>query len=339
MPVNLMRKKRKNNREKNENADSIYINARKIIAMSKFYIGISGWRYAPWRNNFYPRGLVQKKELYFASRSVNSIEINGSFYALQTPERYDSWYNDTPDNFVFSVKAPRYISHIRRLNDVEEPIADFFASGVLGLKEKLGVILWQFPPSFKFNEEQFQNFLQLLPQTTFEALKNTRKYHPDFELPKGLTKNSRVRHAVEIRNQTFVNETFVKMLRRHNVAFVIADTAGHWPYAEDITSDFVYIRLHGDTELYRSGYSKGAIEHWYKRIKSWSRGSHPKDAKLIAKKVRLHDSLDIFCYFDNTDKLWAPQDARQLSALLGIDKALEKQGDLLENLATESKAS
>lgn len=307
--------------------------------MSEFHIGISGWRYAPWRNNFYPKGLVQRKELYFASRSINSIEINGSFYALQTPERYAGWYADTPASFVFSVKAPRYITHIRRLNNVEEPIANFFASGLLQLKEKLGAILWQFPPTFTFNEEQFHQFLQLLPKTTGEALKSTRKYHPDFELPAHSAKTTRLRHAVEIRNESFVDSKFIKLLRKYNVAFVIADTAGRWPYAEDITSDFVYMRLHGDAELYRSGYSKSAIEHWYKRIKAWSRGSHPKDAKLIGKRVRLHESLDVFCYFDNTDKLWAPQDARQLSALLGIDKGLEEQGDLFAELESERKVS
>lgn len=302
--------------------------------MSNFHIGISGWRYAPWRNNFYPKGLVQKKELYFASRSVNSIEINGSFYALQTPERYAGWYADTPDKFIFSVKAPRYITHIRRLNDVEEPIANFFASGIFELKEKLGAILWQFPPSFKFNEEQFHEFLTLLPQTAADAQQNTRKYHPDFQLPSHFIKNSKLRHAVEIRNETFINETFIALLRKYHIAFVIADTAGRWPYAEDITSDFVYIRLHGDTELYRSGYSDAAIEHWYKRITSWSQGSQPRDAKLIAKRTKLPSSLNVFCYFDNTDKLWAPQDARQLSHLLGIDKDLQQADDLLRDIAS-----
>lgn len=302
--------------------------------MSNFFIGISGWRYAPWRKNFYPVGLVQKKELYFASRSVNSIEINGSFYALQTPERYAGWYADTPEHFVFSVKAPRYITHIRRLDDVAEPIANFFASGIFELKEKLGAILWQFPPSFKFNEGQFEEFLNLLPKTTTEAAKDTAKFHPDFKLPDNTPRNYRLRHAVEIRNQSFVDPAFIKLLRRHNVALVIADSAQRWPYAEDVTSDFVYMRLHGDTELYQSGYSKAAIEHWYKRIKAWSRGSYPKDAKLIGKRVRLHESLDVFCYFDNTDKLWAPQDARQLSALLGIDHNLQKSEDLLEDIAS-----
>jgi len=302
--------------------------------MSRFHIGISGWRYAPWRNNFYPKGLVQKKELYFASRSVNSIEINGSFYALQTPERYTGWYADTPEKFIFSVKAPRYITHIRRLNDVEEPIANFFASGIFELKEKLGAILWQFPPSFKFNDEQFHEFLRLLPQTAADAQHNTRKYHPDFKLPSHFIKNSKLRHAVEIRNETFINETFIALLRKYHIAFVIADTAGRWPYAEDITSDFVYMRLHGDTELYRSGYSDAAIEHWYKRIISWSQGSQPRDAKLIAKRTKLPSSLHVFCYFDNTDKLWAPQDARQLSHLLGVDKDLQQADDLLRDIAS-----
>lgn len=302
--------------------------------MNKFHIGISGWRYAPWRNNFYPKGLVQKKELYFASRSVTSIEINGSFYALQTPERYASWYVDTPDNFVFSVKAPRYITHIRRLNDVEEPIANFFASGIFELKEKLGAILWQFPPSFKFNEQQFHEFLTLLPATAANAQKNTQKYHPHFSLPNHFAKSAKLRHAVEIRNETFINETFIALLRKYHVAFVIADTAGRWPYAEDITSDFVYMRLHGDTELYNSGYSKEAIERWYTRIKSWSKGVQPRDAKLIAKRSKLKNSLDVFCYFDNTDKLWAPKDARELSVLLGVDKELKKPEDLLRDLAS-----
>ena len=301
--------------------------------MTKFHIGISGWRYAPWRNNFYPKGLVQKKELYFASRSVNSIEINGSFYALQTPERYASWNEDTPDNFIFCVKAPRYITHIKRLNDVEEPIANFFASGIFELKAKLGAILWQFPPSFKFDEEQFTRFLRLLPQTVSDAQQATRKYHPDFSVPNQVKQNKKVRHAVEIRNESFAQERFISLLREYNVAFVIADTAGRWPYAEDITSDFVYMRLHGDAELYRSGYSKAAIQHWFSRIKSWSKGVQPRDAKLIAKRSKLNNSLEVFCYFDNTDKLWAPQDARQLSVLLGIDKDFQDADDLLKDIA------
>jgi uncharacterized protein YecE (DUF72 family) len=302
--------------------------------MGNFYIGISGWRYAPWRNNFYPKGLNQKKELYFASRSVNSIEINGSFYALQTPERYVNWYADTPEEFVFSVKAPRYITHIRRLNDVEEPIANFFASGLLELMEKLGPILWQFPPTFKFNEEQFEIFLSLLPGSFEDAIRLIKKYHPDFKFSATQFLSKKLRHSVEIRNNSFVDERFIELLRKYKVAYVIADTAGRWPFAEDITSNFVYIRLHGDTELYNSGYSARALEHWHKRIKSWSKGIQPKDAKLIGKREKTAESLDIYCYFDNTDKLWAPKDARTLLTLLGQEKKLRDSSDLLDAIAS-----
>lgn len=302
--------------------------------MSDFRIGISGWRYAPWRNNFYPKGLVQKKELFFASRSVNSIEINGSFYALQTPDRYRNWYAETPDDFIFSVKAPRYITHIKRLNDVEEPIANFFASGVLTLQEKLGPILWQFPPSFKFDKKLFSQFLELLPHKVKAAATLTKKFHPDFATPKDMQLNQRIRHSVEIRNRSFVSEDFIDLLRQFNVALVVADSAGRFPFAEDITSDFVYMRLHGDKELYRSGYSDAAIHHWFTRIKSWSQGIQPRDAELIGKRSHAPESLDIYCYFDNTDKLWAPKDARRLLHLLGKDEQLIDEAELLELAAS-----
>ena len=290
-------------------------------------VGISGWRYIPWRSSFYPKGLRQKDELHFASRAVNSIEINGSFYALQTPERYAEWYADTPDNFIFSVKAPRFITHIKRLREVEIPIANFFASGILQLKEKLGPILWQFPPTFKFEPNQFKHFLQLLPMDTLAAHKLAKSCDnnidtPDLEKPK----KRPLRHAVEIRNDSFKNEQFIELLSQFEVALVIADTAGRWPQMEDITSDFIYMRLHGDSELYRSGYSDAALEYWYKRIQKWSQGKQPGDAKLTSShKPKSQSSRDIFCYFDNTDKLWAPYDARKILAKF----------DLLADLETE----
>lgn len=306
--------------------------------MSEFRIGISGWRYAPWRKQFYPEGLTQKNELYFASRAVNSIEINGSFYALQTPTRYQGWHDDTPDDFVFSVKAPRFITHIKRLNDVEHPIANFFASGVLNLRKKLGPILWQFPPSFKFDSALFAEFLQLLPGTTKAATESVRKYHPEFEPP--LKRSSRLRHCVEIRNKSFVDPVFSDMLKKFNVALVVADSAGRWPYLEEITSDFVYMRLHGDAELYRSGYSDAALQRWFEGMLLWADGKQPADAQRIAdssdsnagsKSPQQSESRDIFCYFDNTDKLWAPYDARKILAKLDLIKDLPAEpGKLLE---------
>lgn len=307
--------------------------------MSEYRIGISGWRYAPWRNYFYPKGLVQKKELYFASRSVNTIEINGSFYGLQTPKSYANWYKDTPENFIFSVKAYRQITHFNRLNDIEEPLANFFSSGLLELKEKLGPILWQFPPSFKFNPDKFSAFLKLLPHNTSQAIKFVQTIKPDILWPDGLKHRQRIHHCVEIRNQSFMNTEFIELLRQHNVAFVIADTAKRWPYAEDITSDFIYMRLHGDTELYKSGYSDEAIERWYHRIKTWSKGNQPQDAKLITPKTDDHQERDVFCYFDNTDKMWAPFDARKILEKLGLIHALTTEpGKLPEELMKRKRA-
>lgn len=294
--------------------------------MATIHIGISGWRYAPWRGDFYPKGLAQKRELQFASRAVNSIEINGSFYALQRPERYAQWYAETPDDFVFSVKAPRFITHVRRLREIEKPLANFFASGVLELKEKLGPILWQFPPNFKFDAERFDQFLAQLPHDTQAAAALARQH--DSHLPGHASikawRKKPLRHAVEIRHESFIDPEFVRLLKRHNTALVVADTAGKWPYREDITSDFVYLRLHGAEELYASGYSEQALKRWAERIDGWHHGKQPEDAHLIAPRLkpRTRKSREVFCYFDNDIKVRAPYDARNLLQRFDLDKDL-----------------
>ncbi len=300
--------------------------------MAAIRIGISGWRYAPWRGDFYPQGLAQKDELRFASRAVNSIEINGSFYSLQTPERYANWYTDTPQGFLFSVKAPRFITHVRRLKDVEKPVANFLASGVLRLREKLGPILWQFPPSFRFVPETFGAFLDLLPHDTASALETARGCDARMEGRSHLEidGNRRLRHAVEIRNQSFVDPAFVAMLREHQVALVVADTAGKWPYREDLTSDFVYIRLHGAEELYTSGYTPEALDRWCERIRTWQHGGQPDDAQLIVPGPAEPIPRQVYCYFDNDVKVRAPYDARELLRRLGLDRGLETVPGRLE---------
>jgi len=310
--------------------------------MSEIRVGISGWRYIPWRGSFYPEKLVQRKELYYASRTINTIEINGSFYALQTPERYRDWHDDTPDDFIFSVKGPRYITHIKRLRDVEIPIANFFASGVLELDKKLGPILWQFPPTFKFDEAQFRNFLQLLPLNTDEARECAKDADSKHTPIKRIT-NRPLRYSIEIRNESFRTPEFIDLLREFKVALVCADTAGRWPQMEDITGDFIYMRLHGDVELYKSGYSPKALDYWFKRIKTWSEGKEPRDAKLIAKHDAHHQKpRDVFCYFDNTDKLWAPYDARKILEKFDLTKHLEETpGELSDTMmksATRKKS-
>jgi uncharacterized protein YecE (DUF72 family) len=280
-----------------------------------YHIGISGWRYEPWRKVFYPKKLAQDRELWYASRQVNSIEINGSFYALQRPTSYQAWYEQTPDNFVFSVKANRYITHIRRLRDIKSPIANFFGSGLLHLKEKLGPILWQFPPNFVCDLEVFERFLKLLPRTHSEAVRSMRnadRVKPSFPIEAKKSKQV-IRHAVEIRHYSFENPEFIELLRKHNVALVFADTAGRWPYIEDVTADFVYLRLHGEEEIYTSGYGDASLDFWSERINKWSHGSEPDNAMSITdERPPQRSSRPVFCYFDNDVKVYAPFDAQGL---------------------------
>lgn len=283
-------------------------------------VGISGWTYAPWRGVFYPKGLPQKRELEFASRQVNSIEINGSFYSLQRPRSYRVWYEATPADFMFSVKASRFITHIRRLKDLSDALPNFFASGLLRLEEKLGPILWQLPPSFQYDAERLESFFDGLPFTMREAAKLARKH-------KGMAKDRvwttvdadrPLRHALEVRHASFERDEFVELLRKHNIALVIADTAGKWPFIEDVTADFLYIRLHGDEELYASGYSRDALKRWFGKIRTWTSGGTPSRAKLIGKLIRSRRARSAFVYFDNDVKVHAPRDAIELSRLLKL---------------------
>jgi uncharacterized protein YecE (DUF72 family) len=290
--------------------------------LAKIRIGISGWRYGPWRGVFYPPGLPHRRELEHASRTLPTIEINGSFYSLQRPESYRQWYADTPARFIFSLKGGRYITHMKRLRDIEAPLANYFASGVLALREKLGPVLWQFPPQFRFNPPVFEHFLQLLPRHTGEALSLARRRDSRMKGRAALSidKERELRHAVEIRNETFLVKSFIDLLRRYHVALVVADTAGKWPYREDVTADFMYLRLHGDTELYSSSYSDSALARWAQRIEAWSNGTQPDDAQLISdKRPRKRKSRDVYCYFDNDAKVHAPFDAQRLIRQLKLD--------------------
>ena len=284
-------------------------------------IGISGWRYPPWRGVFYPTGLPQRRELEFAARCFGSIEINGSFYSLQTPASYAAWHDATPPAFVFSVKGPRYLTHMLRLRDVDKALANFLASGVLRLGRKLGPILWQLPPTLRYEPDQIETFLSRLPLDTAQALATARRR--DIARMRGrsalaIDRKRRLRHAVEVRHDSFCDPAFLAQLRRHGVAWVVADTAGKWPYAEDVTSDFVYIRLHGDTELYASGYGPAATAHWAQRIRQWADGGESADATRIDGPAARRRRRDVYCYFDNDAKVHAPFDALALIGKLGI---------------------
>jgi uncharacterized protein YecE (DUF72 family) len=277
-------------------------------------IGISGWRYKPWRGSFYPPRLVQKKELAYASGVFDSIEINGTFYSLQRPESFARWAAETPDNFMFAVKAPRYITHIRRLKEVATPLANFWASGILRLGTKLGPILWQFPPNFRFDRKQIEDFFKMLPQDLKSASSLARRC--DKRIIKKPALNAAaggpLRHAMEIRHVSFATPEFIKLLRAHNVALVCADTV-EWPRLMDVTADFVYCRLHGSEELYVSGYDDKALDAWAARVAAWARGGEPVDAeRVLQRNAPKKRARDVYVYFDNDAKVRAPVDARNL---------------------------
>lgn len=284
-----------------------------MITMSMVEVGISGWSYKGWRGTFYPEKLSPRKELEYASHELPTIEVNGTFYALQRPSTYEHWYQTTPDGFVFSVKANRYITHVKRLREIETPMSNFFSSGVLALKEKLGPILWQFPPGLVFDPDRFEHFLKLLPHDFVSAA----RLGYQTELPPERTYlktgiNYRIRHAIEVRNMSFYNPCFVELLRAHNVAIVFADTAGKWPYIEDITADFIYVRLHGDRELYVSGYDNKTLYFWARRISYWKKGLSAPDQFNITDEPVPVTERDVYVYFDNDAKVRSPVDAKEL---------------------------
>jgi uncharacterized protein YecE (DUF72 family) len=263
------------------------------------WIGISGWIYQPWRGEFYPKGLPHRQELSYAASRLSSIEINGSFYALQRPSSYHRWAAETPPGFVFSVKGGRFITHMKKLRDVRTPLANFFASGVLALQDKLGPLLWQLPPSLPFDADRLADFFMGLPRSTGEAAYLARRH--DERLAgrawTGVLADRPLRHAVEIRHDSYRTPAFVQLLRELGIALVVADTAGRWPQLFDVTADFVYVRLHGAQELYVSGYDEADLAVWTDRIVNWT-----------------SSGLDVFVYFDNDVKVRAPYDAQALQA-------------------------
>jgi len=277
-------------------------------------VGISGWKYEGWQGTFYPKGLAQRRELEFAGQHFNSIEINGTFYSMQKPKSFQQWSEETPDDFVFSVKGSQFITHVRQLQNVEGPLANFLAQGLLRLGRKLGPILWQLPPSFKYDAQRLQDFFSLLPRTHKQAAVYARQrdewmagrswLEVEEDLP--------LRHAVEVRHKSFAIPEYIELLRKHEIAIVVADTP-QWPRLFDITADFVYCRLHGSEKLYVSGYDEPAIEAWAKRIVAWSNGGEVTDGDHASKEPGPKlATRDVFVYFDNDAKVRAPFDAMSL---------------------------
>lgn len=302
------------------------------VARGNILVGISGWSYAPWRGNFFPNGLPQKLELAFAARRFGALEVNGTFYSLQRPSTFTSWYNQTPPGFMFALKGGRFITHMRKLREPLASLANFFASGPLCLREKLGPILWQFPPQFHFNADRFRAFFDLLPRDTIEVARLARKHDDRIKGRVFLEADvcRPVRHAVEFRHDSFLNDRFLSMLRDYGISLVVADVAGRFPTAHDVTADFVYVRLHGSRRLYVSGYTPREIEAWARRIETWREGAEPEDVRRIGTpSPRQARGRDVYVFFDNTDvKLRAPIDARRMADRLGVGPGVSTRATL-----------
>ncbi len=298
--------------------------------MAEIRVGISGWNYPPWRGNFYPTGLPHKLELAYASRRFNALEVNGTFYSLKTPANFQSWYDAAPPGFVFALKGGRFVTHFRKLIEPRQPLANFFASGVLALREKLGPILWQFPPTMPFHEDRFQAFFELLPRDTIRLARLAKEHAPFLKGRVILEPDAMrpVRHAVEFRHESFRTDRFTELLRKHRIALVIADVASKFPTAQDVTADWIYARLHGSRQLYVSGYGPREIEAWADRFRIWRDGKLPHHGALIGPPADIRPAgRDVYVFFDNTDiKLRAPVDARRLARTLGVaPRATQRQ--------------
>jgi len=268
-------------------------------------IGISGYDYKPWRGRFYPEDLPAKRWLEYASRKFDSIELNGTFYSLKSPSVFERWVSEVPDDFVFAVKGGRFITHNLKLRNAERSLGNFFASGVLALGRKTGPFLWQLPSTYRFDAERMDSFMRMLPRTSREA-EAVALQHDD-RLRRGALVDAAARvsyrHAFEVRHPSYFHEEFYAILRERKCGFVIADTAGKFPYAEEVTADFVYVRLHGSVELYASGYSDAELDEWARKIVGWR--DDPAGGR------------DVYVYFDNDAKVHAPFDAMRLAERVG----------------------
>ena len=263
--------------------------------------GTAGWVFEPWRGTFFPRGLVQKKELAYASARLGSIEINATFRANQKPESFLKWAGETPERFVFSVNGPQLVTHIKRLRNCETELANFFASGPLALGARLGPFVWQLPPNLVFDAEVLETFLYMLPRTAEELVALAGKSDQRLKSQPYLETAGigPIRHAIELRNSSFDRPEVTALLSRHNVARVIADTLDNPD--RTLTADFAYCRLQGPARADAQGYGEADIAAWADMCRQWS------DA-----------GKDVFAYFVQEDKLHAPANAIALRQALGI---------------------
>lgn len=282
-------------------------------------IGISGWRYPGWRGEFYPDGLPQRAEMEYACSRFPTVEINGTFYSLQRRAYFEAWRGAVASDFVFAVKGSRFITHMKQLNEPRQALANFFGQGLLAFGDRLGPILWQFSERFRFRPDRMEPFLDLLPADHAAAARLARAHDDRTKDPATEPRTEGpLRHAIEVRNETFLVPQFVDMVRDRGIAIVVSHSPGVYPIIEEPTTDFMYLRLHGAERMYYGSYPDEALDDWAARITSWASGSEPTRSHRITSRTDSAGAIrDVYVYFDNDEKTKAPFDARRLMERLG----------------------
>lgn len=286
--------------------------------MAKIRVGVSGWSYEQWRDRFYPEALPQKDRLHWISRRFDATEINASFYSLRKASSYRAWRDAAPRDHRFAVKGSRYVTHAKKLRDPRAGLANFFASGVLELGERLAPFLWQLPANLGFDAERLERFLETLPRDTDEAGElasehDDRVAEPVTRSPDG---THRLRHALEVRHESYLEPQALRILKRRGIALVFSH-GDQWSYAEDVTAGFVYLRLHGPDELYASPYSDDELRVWADRVHAWQSADEPPDAHRATRVVApTRKGRDVYVFFDNDAEAYAPHNALRLRELL-----------------------
>ncbi len=284
--------------------------------MGRIRIGVSGWNYDGWRGSFYPPDLPRRAELRYAAARFDTLEVNATFYRLTSPKRCRRWRDAVPAEVVLAVKGSRFITHNKKLADTGPALANFFASGILALGTTLGPILWQLPEQLHFDAARVEGFLAALPHDTDAAAALARGHDERVEDPAYGGENHRLRHVLEVRHDSYLCEEMVAIARRHGVALA-ASHARAWPYTEEVTAGFVYVRLHGPGELYASSYGEQELRNWAQRLHHWRSADQPADAHTITDRAPpQRQERDVYVYFDNDAAGYAPRNAARLREMV-----------------------
>ncbi|WP_420995225.1 DUF72 domain-containing protein [Cupriavidus sp. 30B13] len=277
-------------------------------------VGIGGWNFAPWRGNFYPAGLVQSRELAYASRHLTAIEINSTYHGTQKRASFARWRDETPDDFVFSLKASRFATNRRVLAEAGESVARFLDSGIAELGDKLGPVVWQFAPTKQFEAEDFEAFLALLPAAV---------------------EGRKLRHVLDVRHESFMTPDYLRLARKYKAATVFADSP-KFPSFADLTADFAYARLMCSSEKIETGYAPKDLDAWRARVQAWAAGGSPGDLPRVEDKAPAARKREVFVFFINGAKERAPAAAAALLSRLGWEAPPWEEGGKAAGAATKA---